>query len=189
MAAISKEEYLKRYLSSENDTVKKKRRKKMKIGIKSGKSVIIDDDVNLVDIEMTRDSNNQELDWLEFGDENPLIFNETGTKVLSRGLDSIKKKEDERKDMWAPVNSFSHVNKGRTFSSSNAENVSPDQSPPRRKSHYSPDQSPPRSLQQRSKMSENKAKSAERCNVTSSPEIKQNNASKQSLLCVFVMCI
>lgn len=104
MAAISKEEYLKRYLSNAESGEKKRRKKKVKTGIKTGKSLIIDDDVNLSDIKVKQDAGSAE-NLLDLADETPLIFNETGTTVLSKDLESIKKKEDEKKAMWAPVNS------------------------------------------------------------------------------------
>ena len=85
--------------------MKKKRKKKVKTGIRTGKSLIIDDDVNLSDIKVTRDSETTE-NLLELADETPLIFNEAGTTVLSKDLETIRKKEDEKKAMWAPVRTF-----------------------------------------------------------------------------------
>ncbi|CAB4038426.1 Hypothetical predicted protein [Paramuricea clavata] len=105
MAAVSKEEYLKRYLSNADSGEKKKRKKKVKTGIKTGMSCIIDDDVNLSDIKVKRDSEVAES-LLELADETPLIFNETGTTVLSKDLESIKRKEDEKNAMWAPLGHF-----------------------------------------------------------------------------------
>jgi pre-mRNA-splicing factor CWC26 len=105
MAAVSKQEYLKRYLSNADSGEKKKRKKKVKVGVKTGKSLIIDDDVNLRDIKVRQDSETGE-NLLDLADETPLIFNETGTTVLSKDLESIKKKEDEKKAMWAPVKTF-----------------------------------------------------------------------------------
>ena len=105
MAAVSKEEYLKRYLSNTDSGVKKKRKKKVKTGIKTGRSLIIDDDVSLSDIVVKKKSETEE-NLLELADETPLIFNETGTTVLSADLETIRKKEDEKKAMWAPVKSF-----------------------------------------------------------------------------------
>ena len=105
MAAVSKEEYLKRYLSNADSGEKKKRKKKAKTGIKTIKSCIIDDDVNLSDIKVKQDSEAAES-LLELADETPLIFNETGTTVLSKDLESIKRKEDEKNAMWAPLGNF-----------------------------------------------------------------------------------
>ena len=105
MAAVSRAEYLKRYLSNADCGEKKKRKKKVKTGIKTGKSRIIDDDVNLSDLKVRQDSESSR-NLLELAEDNPLIFNETGTTVLSKDLESIKKKEDERKAMWAPIKSF-----------------------------------------------------------------------------------
>ena len=105
MAAVSKAEYLKRYLSNADSGEKKKRKRKVKTGIKTGKSLIIDDDVNLSDLKVKQDSE-ASRNLLELAEDNPLIFNETGTTVLSKDLESIKKKEDEKKAMWAPIKSF-----------------------------------------------------------------------------------
>lgn len=105
MAAVSKAEYLKRYLSNVDSGEKKKRKRKVKTGIKTGKSLIIDDDVNLSDLKVKQDSE-ASRNLLELAEDNPLIFNETGTTVLSKDLESIKKKEDEKKAMWAPIKSF-----------------------------------------------------------------------------------
>jgi hypothetical protein len=43
-------------MSNEDSGEKKKRKKKVKVGIKTGKSLIIDDDVNLSDIKVKQDS-------------------------------------------------------------------------------------------------------------------------------------
>lgn len=102
MAAASKEEYLKRYLSNSDAGAKKKRKKKLKTGVKLGKSLIIDDDVNLSDIKVKHDTESRE-NLLELAEENPLIFDEAGSTVLSKDLETIKRKEEARKAMWAPV--------------------------------------------------------------------------------------
>ncbi len=155
MAALSKQEYLKRYMSNEDSGEKKKRKKKVKVGIKTGKSLIIDDDVNLSDIKVKQDSERTQS-LLDLADETPLIFNETGTTVLSKDLESIKKKEDEKKAMWAPVKNFedeiSMENRDQ-----NTKDLSPLRSKVRKTRHDSPsperrrarhdsssDQSPPR---------------------------------------------
>ena len=102
MAALSKEEYLKRYLSKSDSGAEKKRKKKVKTGVKPGKSLIIDDDVNLSDIRIKHDDEGQG-NLLELAEEKPLIFDEDGTTVLSKDLETIKKNEEARKAMWAPM--------------------------------------------------------------------------------------
>ena len=136
MAAVSKQEYLKRYLSNADSGEKKKRRKKVKTGIRTGKSLIIDDDVNLSDIKVRQDSETTES-LLEQADETPLIFNEAGTTVLSKDLESIKKKEDEKKAMWAPIRAFQDESSADIKTDQNAKNFSPKRSKVRKVRHDS----------------------------------------------------
>ena len=136
MAAVSKQEYLKRYLSNADSGEKKKRRKKVKTGIRTGKSLIIDDDVNLSDIKVRQDSETTES-LLELADETPLIFNEAGTTVLSKDLESIKKKEDEKKAMWAPIRTFQDESSADIKTDQNAKNFSPKRSKARKVRHDS----------------------------------------------------
>ena len=149
MAAISKQEYLKRYLSNNDEGKKKKRKKKPKIGAKFAKSVVVDDDVSLSEIRQTTETETvTELN----ADEAPVVYDEDGVTAIS--TEHFKKREEDLKSMWVPVQADEEeTEKKRHDSDSDASpprsrrrHDSSDASPPRaRRRHDSSDASPPRS--------------------------------------------
>ena len=155
MAAVSKEEYLKRYLSNSEPSVRRRRKKKVKTSVRSGKSLIIDDDVNLSDIKTPDNDDESQEKLLDIAEESPLIFDEAGATVLSNDLEVIRKKDEERKAMWAPVRNVSDDETERNSPKVQKSNISGhgygrrqrhDSPSPERttKNNKSPDLSPPR---------------------------------------------
>ncbi|KAK7105751.1 BUD13 homolog [Littorina saxatilis] len=87
MAAISKEEYLKRYLSGDTNNEKKKKKKRVK-GAKQSNSRIIDDDIDLKTFGASA-SNEQE----QSEDEAPTV-----AEVVDERPEHVKRLEQYRKD-------------------------------------------------------------------------------------------
>ena len=158
MAAISKQEYLKRYLSNSDDGKKKKRKKKLSKGpSKFPTSIIVDDDLTLKDIEacdVTQEANEIEAD----GEDAPAVYEVDGVTKIS--LETFKRREEDRKTKWAPINfnEFSSLGEQRDKTNLNRdgdvlrdpmENYgrrqnSSDLSLHRNRLYDSPDESPPR---------------------------------------------
>ncbi len=160
MAAISKQEYLKRYLSNSDGEKKKKKRKAPKTASKHPTTNIEDDDITLRDIK-TRDSA-QTNEFEGDVDEAPAVYEEDGVTKIS--LETFKKREEDQKTKWAPISQDSQSSLAREVAdrlNSNSNNSTPimtsregqdtpDLSPRRSGSLYNPDQSPPRRRQDRS---------------------------------------
>ena len=161
MAAISKQEYLKRYLSNSDGEKKKKKRKVPKTASKHPTSIIVDDDITVRDIKM-RDSAQEMNDFEGDVDEAPAVYEEDGVTKIS--LETFKKREEDQKTKWAPISQDSQSSLRKEIAdrlNSNSSNSTPimtsrdghdtpDLSPRRSGLLYSPDQSPPRRKQDRS---------------------------------------
>lgn len=153
MATLSKQEYLKRYLSNSEGEKKKKRKKLPKTAPKYSKSIIVDDDINIRDIKVNDSA--QDVNELEGDvDEAPAVFEEDGITKVS--IESFKKREEDQRNMWAPISqetqSHREAEERLNFES---ENSTPrmagrkrldtaDLSPRRGAVVYNSDQSPPR---------------------------------------------
>ena len=99
MAAISKQEHLKRYLSNSEGEKKKKRKKVPKSASKNPTSIIVDDDITVRDIKVQDSA--QETNELEDVDEAPAVYEKDGiTKIF---LESFKKREEDKINKWAPI--------------------------------------------------------------------------------------
>ncbi|XP_067662520.1 BUD13 homolog [Haliotis asinina] len=152
--AVSKEEYLKRYMSSDGRTEKKKRKKKNKASGKHGMQ-IIDDDITVNHLLPSNLHNTLEED---VGDNEPTIAD-----VIDERPEHIKRMEEfQDSQRWKGVNHQKKagdspeygVIKRRSRHDSNSDQSSPrrqrhdsdsDQSLPRKGRHDSDsDQSPPR---------------------------------------------
>lgn len=161
MAAISKQEYLKRYLSNSEGGKKKKRKKIPKTGSKRPTSIIVDDDIALKDVEVAdaaRETNEFEGD----ADEAPAVYEDDGVTKIS--LETFKKREEEQRTKWAPISQNSRsspVGEAEQKSNCDSDNSppritnrrrqdTPDLSPQRGGLRESPDQSPPRKKQSKS---------------------------------------
>ena len=133
MAAISKQEYLKRYLSNPDDDKRKKKRKKVKTAAKFTKSVIVDDDVGLDTLRPSKEAQSNYEEELQAVDEAPVVFDADGVTAIS--AESYKKREEEKKTKWAPVNAL----QGPALESQSRIDGDVDSSPPRRRLLDSPD--------------------------------------------------
>eukprot|EP00794_Sanderia_malayensis_P000328 gene328-960_t len=137
MAAISKLEYLKRYMVNDNDNKTNKEKKKKKRAKKTNNITIIDSDIKFHD---KSDPGNCDSDEFAVEDEKPQVFVD-GLTLLSEHLEKNQGKEEGQK--WAPLTSKDNDH----LSSNNfgQKSDSPDLSPKRpRKRHDSPDLSPKR---------------------------------------------
>ena len=161
MAAISKQEYLKRYLSNSEAGKKKKKRKIPKSASKRPTSIIVDDDITLEDVKV--DDAAKELGEFEVdADETPAVYEDDGVTKIS--LETYRKREEDQRTKWAPISQnmqVSPVTKAERKSDYDSDNSipkktnrrrqdSPDLSPQRGGLRDSPDQSPPRKRQDRS---------------------------------------
>ena len=96
MAAISKQEYLERFLSNSAGEKKKKRKKVPKAASKNPTSIIVDDDITVRDIKVQDSA--QETNELEEVDEAPAVYEKDGiTKIF---LESFKKREEDKINKW-----------------------------------------------------------------------------------------
>ena len=155
MAAISKQEYLKRYLSNSEGEKKKKKKKIPKTTSKHPTSVIVDDDITIRDIGI-RDSVQEANEFDGDVDEAPAVFEEDGVTKIS--LETFKKREEDQKTKWAPISqelqSSFHTEVGNRLNSNSNNSTprmtsrdgedTPDLSPRRSGLLFDPDQSPPR---------------------------------------------
>ena len=123
MATVSKLDYLKKYMSSENQTEEKRLRKKKK-RIKDLKNImIIDNDVKFND---NKDKNtSDDGDEFDLEEEKPLVYID-GKTLLS---EHNEKKEKEGESRWAPVpignmSSRALVDKQTSKSRSNVDDIS-----------------------------------------------------------------
>ncbi|XP_078062339.1 BUD13 homolog [Mustelus asterias] len=164
MAALSKEEYLKRYLSgSEQETGSKRRRKKVKV--KGGGMRIVDDDVTWKSLAKEKEAvaaaESEEDDdapvVAEFVDERPDIIQQMEEFRLSSKWKILGDEKEEgqesallsqtRSDGLIPGSESAQSKKIKgdpQLPERKMRTVSPDLSPPRRGRHDSPDFSPPR---------------------------------------------
>lgn len=153
MAAISKQEYLKRYLSNSEGEKKKKRKKVPKASSRYPKSIIVDDDIDIRDIKVYDSA--QDVNELEGDvDEAPAVFEEDGITKVS--IESFKKREEDHRNKWAPISratqSYREEEDRLNFESENPTPRitgrkrldTPDLSPRRGGGVYNSDQSPPR---------------------------------------------
>ena len=149
MAAISKQEYLKRYLSNSEGAKKKKKKKIPKTVSRLPSSIIVDDDITVRDIK-SRDSAQETNEFEGDVDEAPAVYEEDGVTKIS--LESFRKREEDQKTKWAPISQESQVgnrlnsnsnNSTPRMTSRNGEDT-PDSSPRRSGVLLDPDQSPPR---------------------------------------------
>lgn len=162
MAAISKQDYLKRYLSNSDGGKKKKRKKAPKTASKHPTSIIVDDDITVRDIKVQDSA--QEMNEFEGDvDEAPAVYEDDGVTKIS--LETFKKREEDQRTKWAPISQDPQSLPGREvrdrLNNSDSDNSTPrmtnrngqdtpDLSPRRGGSLYSPDQSPPRKKQVKS---------------------------------------
>ena len=161
MAAISKQEYLKRYLSNSDSGEKRKKKKVPKTTCKRPTSVIVDDDITLKDVAVA--DAEQEMYELEGdADEAPAVYEDDGVTKIS--VETFKKREEDKRTKWAPINQnlqSSPPNKEVQQSNHDSDNSppritnrrrqdTPDLSPRRGGLRDSPDQTPPRKKQGRS---------------------------------------
>ncbi|KAI1903779.1 hypothetical protein AGOR_G00030730 [Albula goreensis] len=152
-AALSKAEYLKRYLSGDGDSKKEKKTKKKRIKpIRKGMK-IVDDDVHWEQLVDTQEKENQEED----DEEAPVV-----AEIIDERPDEVKRLEEFRNSQkWRILgdtnedsqefrgshSTISSGNESQTHteeSSQRQRHDSPDVSPPRRVRHDSSDSSPPR---------------------------------------------
>ena len=155
MAAISKQEYLKRYLSNSEDVKKKKKKKIHKTGSKHPTSIIVDDDITVRDIKI-RDSAQETNEFEGDVDEAPAVYEEDGVTKIS--LETFKKREEDQKTKWAPISQESqssfYTEEGNRLNSNSNNSTprmtsrdgedTPDLSPRRSGVLFDLDQSPPR---------------------------------------------
>ena len=155
MAAISKQEYLKRYLSNSEGVKKKKKKKIPKTASKHTTSIIVDDDITIRDIK-TRDSAQETNEFEGDVDEAPAVYEEDGVTKIS--LETFKKREEDQKTKWAPISqesqSLFHTEVGNRLNSNSNNSTprmtsrdgedTPDLSPRRSGVLFDLDQSPPR---------------------------------------------
>ena len=138
MAAISKQEYLKRYLSNSDSGKNKKKRKIPKVASKRPTSIIVDDDITLEDVKVNHEEN--EMNEFEVdADEAPAVYEDDGVTKIS--LETFKKREEDQRNKWAPINKSMQPSKEVGEKS----NYDSDHSPPRitkRRRQDTPDLSP-----------------------------------------------
>ena len=153
MAAISKQEYLKRYLSNSEGEKKKKRKKVPKASSRYPKYIIVDDDIDIRDIKVHDSA--QDVNELEGDvDEAPAVFEEDGITKVS--IESFKKREEDHRNKWAPISRATQLYREEedrlNFESENPTPRitgrkrldTPDLSPRLGGGVYNSDQSPPR---------------------------------------------
>ncbi|XP_060702631.1 BUD13 homolog isoform X2 [Hemiscyllium ocellatum] len=162
MAGLSKEEYLKRYLSGA-EPGHKRTRKKRKVKIKGGGMRIVDDDVTWKSLEKEKekeaaeDEDDEAPVVAEFIDERPEIVQQMEEFRLSNKWKILGDANEEFQD----ADVFLHASQDGLITGSElaqrkkietdsqvserkTRRISPDLSPPRRGRHDSPDLSPPR---------------------------------------------
>ena len=142
MAAISKQEYLKRYLSNSDAGKKKKKKKVPKAASKRPASFIVDDDITLKDVAGSNAAQ-EKNEWEDDADEAPAVYEVDGVTNIS--IETFKKREEDKKNKWAPIsrNQLSSLGKNEHQS----VNDDSDNSPPRainRSRQDTPDLSPRR---------------------------------------------
>ena len=131
MAAISKQEYLKRYLSNSDSGKKKKKRKVPKVASKRPTSIIVDDDITLEDVKVNHEEN--EMNEFEVdADEAPAVYEDDGVTKIS--LETFKKREEDQRNKWAPINENTQLSPSKEVG---------------QKSNYDSDHSPPRIMKRR----------------------------------------
>lgn len=140
MAAISKQEYLKRYLSNSDSGKNKKKRKVPKVASKRPTSIIVDDDITLEDVKVNHEEN--EMNEFEVdADEAPAVYEDDGVTKIS--LETFKKREEDQRNKWAPINKNTHPSPSEEVGEKS--NYDGDHSPPRitkRRRQDTPDLSP-----------------------------------------------
>lgn len=153
MAAISKQEYLKRYLSNSEGAKKKKKKRIPKTASKHPTSIIVDDDITVRDIKI-RDSAQETKEFEGDVDEAPAVYEEDGVTKIS--LETFKKREEDQKTKWAPISqesqSLFHTEVGNRLNSDTNNSTprmtsrdgedTPDLSPRGSGVLFDPDQSP-----------------------------------------------
>lgn len=154
MAAISKQEYLKHYLSNSEGAKKKKKKRIPKTASKHPTSIIVDDDITVRDIKI-RDSAQETNEFEGEVDEAPAVYEEDGVTKIS--LETFKKREEDKKTKWAPISlesqSVFHTEAGKRLNSNSNNSTprmtsrdgkdTPNLSPRRSGVLFDPDQSPP----------------------------------------------
>ena len=131
MATISKQEYLKRYLSNSDSGKKKKKRKIPKVASKRPTSIIVDDDITLEDVKVNHEEN--EMNEFEVdADEAPAVYEDDGVTKIS--LETFKKREEDQRNKWAPINKNTQLSPFKEVG---------------QKSNYDSDHSPPRIMKRR----------------------------------------
>ncbi|XP_017273700.1 BUD13 homolog [Kryptolebias marmoratus] len=193
-AELSKAEYLKRYLSADEDPskskgkIKKKRRKVPERGLK-----IVDDDIDwrqMVTEQTEVEEDEEEAPVIaEVIDERPedvkqLEVFRSGNKWKVIGADENKEDEEERENV-EPVASSSapqESSKGRKQESPvrKTRHDSPDVSPPRRGRHDSPDLSPSREHLRKPEKAQSKDSSPARRKPSSSSHSKRSPEAKKA---------
>lgn len=142
MAAVSKQEYLKRYLSNSDAGKKKKKKKVPKAASKRPASFIVDDDITLKDVAGSNAAQ-EKNEWEDDVDEAPAVYEVDGVTNIS--IETFRKREEDKKNKWAPISrnqpSFLGKNEHQIV------NDDSDNSPPRainRSRQDTPDLSPRR---------------------------------------------
>ncbi|KAG9328313.1 hypothetical protein JZ751_015022 [Albula glossodonta] len=134
-AALSKAEYLKRYLSGDGDSKKEKKTKKKRIKpIRKGMK-IVDDDVHWEQLVDTQEKENQEED----DEEAPVV-----AEIIDERPEEVKRLEEFRNSQKWRILGGNESQTHTEESSRRQRHDSPDVSPPRRVRHDSSDSSPPR---------------------------------------------
>ncbi|XP_015773172.1 PREDICTED: BUD13 homolog [Acropora digitifera] len=100
MAAISKQEYLKRYLSNSDAGKKKKKKKVPKAASKRPASFIVDDDITLKDV-AGLNAAQEKNEWEDDVDEAPAVYEVDGVTKIS--IETFKKREEDKKNKLAPI--------------------------------------------------------------------------------------
>ncbi|KAG9341476.1 hypothetical protein JZ751_019286 [Albula glossodonta] len=150
-AALSKAEYLKRYLSGDGDSKKEKKTKKKRIKpIRKGMK-IVDDDVHWEQLVDTQEKENQEEDDEEapvrsYGDHNEWagVISIQVAEIIDERPEEVKRLEEFRNSQKWRILGGNESQTHTEESSRRQRHDSPDVSPPRRVRHDSSDSSPPR---------------------------------------------
>lgn len=126
MAAVSKQEYLKRYLSNSDAGKKKKKKGVPKNASKRPASFIVDDDITLKDVAGSNAAQ-EKNEWEDDADEAPAVYEDDGVTKIS--IETFKKREEDKKNKWAPISRNQPSSRGRN--EYQIVNNDSDNSPPR----------------------------------------------------------
>ena len=101
MAAISKQEYLKRYLSNTEGEKRKRERKYLRLLRKIQHLLLWMTILSITIRDIKVQDSAQETNELEDVDEAPALYEEDGITKIS--LETFKKREEDKINKWAPI--------------------------------------------------------------------------------------